>query len=90
MRDGVDVGVIVGVLVAMVMLFRIVRALSPIIGSLLATERSIKGTNRTSGKKSPLIVTLMRVVLFGNGVMPLSDVPSHGLPARAAVPGPLS
>ena len=32
----------------------IVRALIPTIGSLLATERSIKGTNfGTSGKKSP-------------------------------------
>jgi len=70
---------------------RMVRALSPRIGSLLATERSIKGTNfGTIGKKSPLISTLMRVVLAVDGVTPVSTDPSHGLKGKSGVPGPLS
>jgi hypothetical protein len=51
---------------SMVILTRMVRRLIPIIGSLLATERSIKGTILgTSGKKSPLIFTSMRLSLLG-------------------------
>lgn len=63
---------------AMEMETRMVRALAPLMGSLLATERSMKGTNfGTIGKKSPLIITLMRVVLAVDGVTPVSTVPSH-------------
>ena len=57
---------------------RIVRALSPRIGSLLATERSIKGTSLgTIGKKSPRIVTTIRVVFSEDGATPVSTDPSH-------------
>ena len=82
---------------------RMVRALSPIIGPPgLVAERSIKGTSfGTIGKKSPLIITLMRVVLAVDGVTPVSTVPSHtslqgGTVGGSvegfvpAVPGPLS
>ena len=67
-----------GAVTAMEMATRIVRALSPMMGSPLATERSIKGTNfGTIGNKSPLIITLMRVVLAVDGVTAVSTVPSH-------------
>jgi len=71
---GVSVGGLVGVLgdrsgvfvTAIVMLTRMVRALMPLIGSPLATERSIKGTNLGMiGRKSPLIVTRIRLELLG-------------------------
>ncbi len=68
---------------------RMVRALSPRIGSLFATERSINGTSfGTIGKKSPLISTLMRVVLAVEGVTPVSTDPSQV--SKTGVPGPLS
>jgi len=74
---------------AMEMETRIVRALAPRIGSLLATERSMNGTSfGTIGKKSPLISTLMRVVLAVEGVTPVSTDPSHV--SKTGVPGPLS
>ena len=64
---------------AMEMETRMVRALSPRIGPPgLVAERSMNGTNfGTIGKKSPLIITLMRVVLAVDGVTPVSTVPSH-------------
>ena len=62
----------------MEMATRMVRALTPMMGSPLVLERSIKGTNfGTIGKKSPLIVTLMRVVLAVDGETPVSTAPSH-------------
>jgi len=71
-EDGVNVREGVGVLrsgvfvTAITMLTRMVRALMPLIGSPLATERSIKGTKLGMiGKKSPLIVTLIRLELLG-------------------------
>ena len=69
---------------------RMVRALSPRIGPPgLVAERSIKGTSfGTMGKKSPLISTLMRVVLAVEGVTPVSTDPSHV--SKTGVPGPLS
>ena len=68
---------------------RIVRALSPSIGSPLVAERSMNGTSfGTIGKKSPLISTLMRVVLAVEGVTPVSTDPSQV--SKTAVPGPLS
>jgi len=74
----------------MEMATRIVRALSPTIGPPgLVAERSMNGTSfGTIGKKSPLISTLMRVVLAVEGVTPVSTEPSHV--SKTAVPGPLS
>ena len=57
---------------------RIVRALSPIMGSPLVCERSKNGTSLgTIGKKSPLIITFRRVVLLDDGATLVSTVPSH-------------
>ena len=72
----VAVGGLVGVLgdrsgvfvTSMETLTRIVRALIPVIGSggMSDSEREMKGTNLgTSGKKSPLIFTWMRLELLG-------------------------
>jgi len=71
-EDGVNVREGVGVLrsgvfvTAIVILTRMVRALAASIGSPLATERSINGTNLgMTGKKLPFIVTWIRFVLLG-------------------------
>ena len=78
-----------GAVTAMDIDTRMVRALSPRMGSPLATERSIKGTKLGMiGKKSPSIFTLMRVVLAVDGITPRSTDPSHV--SKGAVPGPLS
>jgi hypothetical protein len=86
-----------GVLVTTIaMPMTIVRALIPRIGSPLATERSIKGTNfGTIGKKSPSMVTWMRLELSDDGVTSSSTVsspspdPSH-VSKGVIASGPLS
>ena len=61
---------------------RMVRALSPRMGSLLAAERSMNGTSLgTIGKKSPAIFTLIRVVFAVLGAKLASDAGS-GEPAQ--------
>lgn len=96
---GVDVVVLVGVLgdrsgvsVTLIEILRsIVRALIPSIGSPLATERSIKGTNLgTMGKKSPSISTTRRWLLSAR--IELVRLVSVTIPLKqnsvGVVPGP--